>query len=284
MRFLNISLLCGMVICLLSSCDDDDNYSPGPEAGENCPVVYFSADNETTIIFRSASDVRSVDIVVKRLYAEGALQVPVDVVSSDPGLTIQQLASFGDGEDSAVITVTAPDDMALSQRYNFSLSLPDEYVDPYRKVDGAGQFSGSVVLVESEIVKCCFYYAFDKTGGYFDQEAMRMSDTEILFPDFMDSGFEVTAKIDPVSNYVTLESEIGYYDMGYDDYVIEYPLYPGNGQAQTWVDYTYVYYGGYSMWFSGSYEGFYLNSYCYFGDGTEAWEYIYFYFGGNYPE
>lgn len=144
----NKLLLSGLVLlsgAIIQSCSDDDNYTPGPDAGT--VEVYFPSTQSTTIYVNEQETNYSITVV--RVNTSDAITVPVTTnityVSSSsatpaPGKTdydkifsFPPSVSFAAGEKQATyeFTCDASDFAYNTDQYQVQISLDEGYVTPY---------------------------------------------------------------------------------------------------------------------------------------------------------
>lgn len=158
------ALLFGLMPLALTSCSDNDNYSPGDEPGVSDKGVYFSSDNESEFV-KSDEDEKFITITVERENTQGELAVPIEVVSKTDNIDeITSEAVFADGESQAELTITYTD---LETTQSCELKIPDEYANPYKEKDGSYRHTVSIYkprVISSNVT----YRSYDEsTPDYF---------------------------------------------------------------------------------------------------------------------
>ena len=135
-----LSVLLTAMLCLASCADSADmDYTPAQPTADGCMKVYFDSSNPEDFI-NEPGTVTSIDIKVSRVDTAQAAEIPVTCKSADEGLTIPSSVKFGAGQKTATLTITFGA-LEASKKYNFSLAIPEEYVDHYSKLDGASAYS-----------------------------------------------------------------------------------------------------------------------------------------------
>ena len=129
-RILTAALACVSMAGLFVGCYDEyDSYSAGAPSGrydisildEGAIVVSKTATEFTVTLVR--------DTAVKADHS--ALEVPVSVFAI--GIKLNSVtASFAAGSDTTEVAIALPADMALNNPYMLTLSLPKDYIHPYK--------------------------------------------------------------------------------------------------------------------------------------------------------
>ena len=122
------------LMLLLAGCSSsDDDYQAGPTVKDDAEQVYFSTDNEQTVIL-DPTDLSTylISLKVKRNTTKGALAVPVKTNSTtSKGVVNKDSVYFADGDSVANFLVTIPDTAKSGEGYNYSYTLEGDEVDPY---------------------------------------------------------------------------------------------------------------------------------------------------------
>lgn len=108
-----------------TSCGDDVSYTPGKPAGQY--NVAFANESAKVLDF----DATEMTIDFVRANGNGSLTVPITVLSKPDFVTIPSEVTFADGATTASITATIGDDMKPFIDYSISLSIPEEFTNPY---------------------------------------------------------------------------------------------------------------------------------------------------------
>lgn len=118
--------VCIAVIGLsFSSCSDDVTYTPGKPAGQY--NVAFTNESSKVLDF----DATEMTIDFVRANGSGALTVPVTILNKPDFVTIPTEVTFADGATTASITATIGEGMEPFTDYSITLSIPEEYTNPY---------------------------------------------------------------------------------------------------------------------------------------------------------
>ena len=87
---------------------------------------------------------------VARLNTNGALTVPLTVeVNDDNVFQIPASATFADGEAEATVEMPFPN-AEIGKTYNFTITVPREYINSYKQVNGSPIYSGSAIRLKWE--------------------------------------------------------------------------------------------------------------------------------------
>ncbi|MBQ7239654.1 MAG: hypothetical protein IJS20_12770 [Bacteroidales bacterium] len=128
-RILTAALACAMSSLFVGCYDDYEGYSAGAPSGrydisiidEGAVVVAKTATEFTVTLVRDTDEKAD----------HSALDVPVEVVGG--GLKFpSSMATFAAGKDTTQAVITLPTNMALNTPYMITVSLPSEYVQPYK--------------------------------------------------------------------------------------------------------------------------------------------------------
>lgn len=191
--------------CGLWSCADDTVFQPGPDVAADCQNVHFDAANATLKMLSPTDAERSVQLAVVRDEAGGALSVPVEVVSASEGVSVATEVSFDAGQQTAYLTVTAPNDVTEGTSYNYELRLAGQQVNPY--LAGATIFSGSISFPKSYDFRMWYSDASGNSTaaelGYYRQQGFDLGDGRLLMPDLLNSGTDLWLLFDPAATVTT---------------------------------------------------------------------------------
>lgn len=275
----------------MTSCSSDYDYKPGTAVADDCPAVYFSNNNESLIEVKSDDASKSVTLEVDRVNTNGSLTVPIVVESKTDNITVPESVTFADGEASTELVVTYSE---FTVGTKFTVSVPDEYVNPYIILDGSSTFSASLAQVNKV---CDVKYATDcRFSGVTGSAIYNYSgENRFIFSNFLGSGIDLKFRVDTgvsgatfdMNDLTTLSGDIiplNYYykdDYGFhfvetgtqEDYVTWTP--EGSSEPVTSF-YYYGVYGGYSY----TYIDFGSNAYGMFYSAyvnKSGYENIYFY-------
>ncbi|WP_036905222.1 hypothetical protein [Prevotella sp. AGR2160] len=122
-----IAALLFVGLSLTACSDDDDDYTPGAQAGEN-NVTFSTYSNK--VLAKTAT---SFEIELNRHATGAALSVPVEKLSVPEGWTVSDSAKFAAGDSLTNITVKLADDVVYNTAYDMVLRVPEAYTNPYKR-------------------------------------------------------------------------------------------------------------------------------------------------------
>lgn len=252
-----------LAVSLMAACSDDDGYAPGQPVSADCQQVYFSADNDTSLLL-STTDERVMELTVKRNTTVGALEVPIRVIDNADGFTIPDKAVFADGENTTVVEVVGPDEMEESVPLSFSIELTGDQIDPYTKLDGTSHFYGKMTIAKT--FEATVFFANSKLGSC-TQEIVQLSETQYRMQDFLHTGKTLIITVNGSSLSFSGDCGTSLWS-GYWNFCdangTYFPLYFSEDPSDTYIEYMYLY-----------------TSYCSARSGTEYdYFYLYVYYAG----
>lgn len=233
------------LMLLLAGCSSsDDDYQAGPTVKDDAEQVYFSTDNEQTVILDPTDlSTYKISLKVKRNTTKGALAVPVKTNSTtSKGVVNKDSVYFADGDSVANFLVTIPDTAKSGEGYNYSYTLEGDEVDPYTYLNGGISFSGMTTVPATVKIKCWIpgyldtkweETALDLTGGHYRITNFMNSGYGI---DFTISGSKLNVSLPPNSPLWSEDNEYGYGTELWwyiDDYVHLYPYGKDGGTDVT---------------------------------------------------
>ena len=218
-----LSVLCAALLCL-SSCADsaDTDYTPGEPTADGCMKVYFDSSNPADFI-NEPGTVTAVDVKVSRVDATQAAEIPVVCNSADAELSIPSSVKFEAGQKTATLSITFGA-LEASKKYNFSLALPEEYVDHYAKLDGASAYSAYIMdAAWVDYIPDVSVYVTSSGNTYsWTVPLQRLGQTDrYRVQDFLGSGLAFTFTVGDaasVSGYNKIEPTSNYYNFVDTDY------------------------------------------------------------------
>ena len=130
----------------LSSCSDDE-YQRGEEPVPYNMTAYFSANNKAEYIFtpEDVAESSTLQLEVKRLQSDDAASIPVIVVDKDDIFKITATVEFEAGESTATLNVEYAG-IEEKKLCKFSIRLDENFIDPYKKVEGSDVYAASVFV------------------------------------------------------------------------------------------------------------------------------------------
>lgn len=178
---------------LLTACSEEETFQPGPAVSDACQEVRFDESNETMSMLIAADAQRSVTYTLSRNNTNGALTVPVKVVSATQGLVIPETVNFEDGSETATFVVQAPQEVEEGTAYDFDVELQGESINPY--TEGATRYSATIAFPRKRWARMWFTGMVDDIG-YFLQEFYDLGNGSMCASNFMQSGTDVWVRYD----------------------------------------------------------------------------------------
>lgn len=230
--------LAAAALASLPACSNDSDYTyvPGEPVAPGCPGVYFAASNSIETIL-SPDDASTFDLIVGRTVTDGELTVPVIASNVAEGLSIPSSVTFAAGEAETTLKIDATA-LASGSLATFTVSVPEEYINPYVQAPGIGTFSGRVVCAEWKLWADNVEFTFDE---YYDPIYGQIYELEgvgkYYIPNFLNTGLDLYftmensktsyCTIDPYRNCaVFYDSDYEYsYWYVYDDANRTYPVF-----------------------------------------------------------
>ena len=176
---------------LFTACDGDENtYVPGAETPEGCIGVYFEGMQSGTIIATPGEE--SIAITLKRAKTENAVSVPLIVKSVDTtAIQIPETVEFAAGEAQATVNVGIKG-LYAQKIYRFTLAVDEAYADHYTQVNGATQYTASVMVAQWELFKKNAQFFYDgvsvATPVYYSDIYKLSGVNKFYIKNFMGSG------------------------------------------------------------------------------------------------
>lgn len=291
LSYKTITLVATVMVLPLASCSDDYDYQPGTAIADDCPNVYFSNSNESLIEVKSDDTSKTVSLELRRTNTKGSVTVPIVVDSKTDNITIPESVTFADGDSVAYLNATYSE---FTIGTKFTVSIADDYVNPYSIVDGFSTFSASLTQLNKV---CDVKYATDSRFAGVTTSAIYnySGENRFVFSDFLGSGVDLKFRVDTNISGATFDMNditklsgdiipLNYYTK--DDYGFHFVKTSGSEDYVTWTPegaseavtsfYFYDVYGGYSysyIDFGSSAYGMFYSSYV---NGAQ-YENIYFY-------
>lgn len=201
----------------LASCSDDDDYTPGEPEPAGSPAAYFPTQDAYSYTFTTDDENKSFDIVVKRLYAEAAVSVPVTLTSDVEGFTGAPTIEFAAGQETATYSVDCAG-IPLQQECSVEISLPDDYAAIY--AEGTSSVSVKSLVADWELWAPDVEFVFSSTFSPVRGNIYAMKGTRRLkFENFLNSGWDLEMEVEDRgtgSYYAIL------YPLNYHSYYIDY--------------------------------------------------------------
>lgn len=142
----HIPMLLAVAFALVA-CNDkaDSDYTPASPTPATSMQVYFDASNENGIIV--ASGQKTAEVTVSRVKDTEAAVVPIIIKQAAAELSIPDTVKFEAGSKTATLTISIAN-ITKDKAYDFSLAIPEEYVDHYTKLNGSEVYNSYVLQAD----------------------------------------------------------------------------------------------------------------------------------------
>ena len=204
------------VICLglgLSSCSDDE-YQRGEEPVPYNMTAYFSANNKAEYIFtpEDVAESSTLQLEVKRLQSDDAASIPVIVVDKDDIFKIPATVEFEAGESTATLNVEYAGIEEKKLR-KFSIRLDENFIDPYRKVEGSDVYAASVFVSNWRQISKNVQFWFTNINDKYNSKIFHNANfyqlegqNRFRFEDYLGSGIDMQFSIVPTKANITFSA------------------------------------------------------------------------------
>lgn len=194
-------LFLAAMTAMITACDNEVPYEEGQATAADCMNVRFSPDNEMNFVFgeedAAAADY-SVELTLIREKTDADADVPVEIVSADECMKLETpVAHFNAGEETANIRISFEGIQKFVEKKCY-IKIPDEYVNLYQEEpDGTGYSMVKVILSEwRKIIKDADVWGYKGYSGYYCDIYWLVGLNRFRFTNFMESGLDVTFRID----------------------------------------------------------------------------------------
>lgn len=142
MKLNKLFLLAGVAMLSfgMSSCSDDDDYTPGAPSGK----YDVSFANEEAKVVLSLDDA-TFTVDVTRANGDGELTVPVEVLQKPDFFTVPQSITFAAGETEKTLEIAIAEGMENFVDYNLRLRIPEAYTQAYKEDAGSPMLNMTVL-------------------------------------------------------------------------------------------------------------------------------------------
>lgn len=155
----------------LCCCQNNDDFTAGPQASNTKGNVYFGSDYESLNIYGdqpTVEDTLWITVVRDSNDCANALNVPIERIADDK-VIIPEQAEFDAGEDTTWLAITFPN-VEFTKESKFTLSIPAEFADPYKEKNGSTTISSGVLWSEWQnvadtVLIVSSYNLFPNQGG-----------------------------------------------------------------------------------------------------------------------
>ena len=204
------------VICLglgLSSCSDDE-YQRGEEPVPYNMTAYFSANNKAEYIFtpEDVAESSTLQLEVKRLQSDDAASIPVIVVDKDDIFKIPATVEFEAGESTATLNVEYAG-IEEKKLCKFSIRLDENFIDPYKKVEGSDVYAASVFVSNWRQISKNVQFWFTNINDKYNSKIFHNANfyqlegqNRFRFEDYLGSGIDMQFSIVPTTANITFSA------------------------------------------------------------------------------
>lgn len=204
------------VICLglgLSSCSDDE-YQRGEEPVPYNMTAYFSANNKAEYIFtpEDVAESSTLQLEVKRLQSDDAASIPVIVVDKDDIFKIPATVEFEAGESTATLNVEYAG-IEEKKLCEFSIRLDENFIDPYKKVEGSDVYAASVFVSNWRQISKNVQFWFTNINDKYNSKIFHNANfyqlegqNRFRFEDYLGSGIDMQFSIVPTKANITFSA------------------------------------------------------------------------------
>lgn len=204
------------VICLglgLSSCSDDE-YQRGEEPVPYNMTAYFSANNKAEYIFtpEDVAESSTLQLEVKRLQSDDAASIPVIVVDKDDIFKIPVTVEFEAGESTATLNVEYAG-IEEKKLCKFSIRLDENFIDPYKKVEGSDVYAASVFVSNWRQISKNVQFWFTNINDKYNSKIFHNANfyqlegqNRFRFEDYLGSGIDMQFSIVPTKANITFSA------------------------------------------------------------------------------
>lgn len=147
-----VLLLLGVGALIAVSCNDNDDWTPGPQPSPDNQGVYFDKNNPLTAEMEAnpqtglTQDYFTLALGRDASKTGSTLQVPVIVRYAESNLSVPQTVTFEAGSSTAELKISIKD-YTYSIKYGYSVEIEEKYGDPYKIAGGSTRFDGNVEVV-----------------------------------------------------------------------------------------------------------------------------------------
>lgn len=281
---------------LTFSCDDSEDFSAGPKVADDCVGVYFPVQDSYSYVFGSTDEEKSLSVKISRLSSDKAIAIPIQVNADAAGVSAPGSITFDEGQKEATFTITC-DNIPLKQNVKCSVSVPEEYYNPYAL--GSGSISLDLLVSDWTLWAERAEFVFENYYSPVYSDIYAMPGTKnFKIVNFLGSGIDVPFKaIDftpgkglpsksrlfPTENLWDEEDSYNtWYLYDWSDWT--YPEWTPDPEVETTITYLNVYGWDESTgdwWCYIDFENHKgeTTSYISYSDDSSSWDYITFSYG-----
>lgn len=202
----------------VTSCSDDDNWTPGEQVADGVTGAYF--DPSLAQAYSTADD-PEFSITVSRLDTTQAATVKVSLVSADTtAISVPETVTFEKGKATAQLVCRAEGLLESTKKephyYSFTIELDSAQANPYAA--GTTDFTATVVngSLWLPVVENALFYFGTTTAfpSYYSDIEQFANENRFRIKDFMGSGVDFEFNIQSASEskyysaYTNLEGDV----------------------------------------------------------------------------
>lgn len=217
-----------MCLFLVWSCDEDSNWTPGPEVNPDNPGVVFDANIPAVIEVEAnqQGQLLSDYFTVPLLRDEGgslpALEVPVIVHHASDNLIVSDKVVFEEGAATAFLEISVSE-FEIGVPYDLSLEIDGRFTNPYLSYDENEKGGSSRIDAKVEVVSIlgvATFTASDQSGSNpavyypFEHKIYDNQDGTFVIKNFLfnNMGYDFEFSVDDEMNIRPSESN-GYHSV-----------------------------------------------------------------------
>jgi hypothetical protein len=185
------------VLALFSACTEEDDYTPAQPSAVEETEYFFNREQATSAVLPlSASEYV---VVLERVNNEETVTLNLNVNAVDSVFTVPKTVTFEAGANTAEILIAINDNMAVFEDYAVEISLPEEYINPY-KMDNYSVF---VLKLKKDdyapYAKGIYNWGF---APILVKGAELKFEQEILYSEYLDTYRMISPWSTPAATYV----------------------------------------------------------------------------------
>ena len=193
MKINKIFLMAGLAVMgiMATSCSsDDDDYTPGKEAGSN-NVVFINGNNQVLALTDT-----QFTIELQRTNTSGDLTVPLDIIQCASVFSCPNSVTFSSGSSTATLTVGVSGDANPFEDYVLNLRIPEEYTNPYIQQEGCPMLNITVLKEDYKPWGVLDYYHNFFGDWNFDVEVEHSDYLDLYRMDIYEPGYTFWFKME----------------------------------------------------------------------------------------
>lgn len=221
------------------SCDNSDNWTPGPVDDAAGVKAYFPVPSKTSYEFEADADESSMvfDVKVSRSITTDAISIPVSLTSDSEGVTVLGNADFAAGQETTTVSVNVGG-IPIGKDVTVTLTLPEDQYYTY----GVGMPSAQFSVIKARWIEISsnVTYSYYDTGNnqlYPDTYGVMYQlegNTRFKLTDFFGSGLDMTFNCNTPDETTMSPLINADFENVYDEDKEENGWYLYNEAEQTW--------------------------------------------------